>query len=804
MIQDIRLAARSWLRTPRLALTLLACIALAIGGTATVLTFVHAILLAPLPYPHADRLVNVLTQEKREGFLPNFSHPDFEEIAARSRSFEQISGTTVFRQVLITAGGAERLRGEVVPAGYFEILGVRPALGRFFTADELAGRGERVVVISERLWRASFGADASVIGRSVETASGMRTVVGVAPLSYSGQLNAEGSDFWLPDGQHPNPAGLARRTSKGTRPFGLLKPGVSVAQATSEMQALALEFARAHPAENRELRARVEPFAETWRGPLRGGLLMMLVASGFLLLIGCANVAMLLLARLVTRERELAVRVSLGADRRALIRLMLAESLVLAVVGGALGLGLAQALIKIFLAVGQFELPVHIDIGLTAGPLALSAVVVLLTGLLFGLLPAFAAARVDLNAALRAGGRGLAGNLLQGRSGAALIVGQTALAVALLAGAALFVRSYDRLRAVDLGYRTHGLLRTQVSLLSERYRTPAAMAQFFDALQLDLAALPGIRGAGYLAPTLPPYSGTVQKIRGQGTDLPTADGALDANIHFATTEVLDLMAVPLREGRRFGSQDRLGGTAVTLVSETLAHRLAPNGSALGRALLLADNTEVIVIGVVADTLSDGLRRRTPNRDSVYLSLRQFPQISVGILFDCSVNPHSVVDSIRKVVVAHDPAASLHWVGTVDEALDGQSVNDRFWTILTTAYAGTAFLLAVVGLYGVLSHGVARRTQEIGVRMALGASAGSIARMVVGQGFRLVSLGLFAGLGLTLLLGHWIESYLYGTDSTDPVALLGAAGILLLVALLACWLPARRAARTDPLVALRSE
>lgn len=800
------LAVRSWLKTPRLTFTLLACIAVSIGGTATVLTFVHSLLLRPMPYPDAERLVVVnplapggITQAAR----PYFSYPDFADLRGATKSFERLEGATVSRLVLQTGGGFERMRGETVTPGYFTLFGLQPRLGRFFTADEYAGRGDRAIVLSERFWHRSFGSDPALVGRTVSTRSGPAVVVGIMPDQFRGIGESDGTDYWLAEKQNNHAMMLTDRAGPTTLVFGRLKPGVAGAQAEAEVGGILAALPPAEAGVTRSLSARVDRFGEQWREGLRGGLVTMLVGSGFLLVIGCANVAILLLARLVGRERELAVRLSLGAGRGHLLRQLFAESLVLALAGGGLGLLLATWLIDVFARVGGAELPLQLPIVFSAVPLALCAGVVLLTGFAFGVLPALVALRVDSAAALRGGGRGFAASALQGRSGRGLVIAQTALAVALLAGAALFLRSYDRLRHAEFGYRTENLLRYQVSLQRENYRTPEALETAWRNLALDLRALPGVRQTGYMAPTIPPYDAAEATIRLKGGDLGTPDGALRVDQHFASNEVFSILRVPLLEGRWFGPEDRRGGQAVGLVSETLARQLAPNGSALGRTVLF-NNTEVVVVGVIADARWNGQRNRQPSRLNLFLSLEQFPQSSVGVLFDAAVPAGTLIEPVRKTVVARDSTVALHWIDTMEEALDFQTVRERFWSVLAVAYGGTAFLLAALGLYGVLTHGVASRIREIGIRMALGATAAQVARLVVGQGLRLVGAGLVLGLALALACGRWIESRLHGTSAQDPVALGAVIGLLLLAAAITCYLPARRATRVNPVEALRAE
>ena len=498
------------------------------------------------------------------------------------------------------------------------------------------------------------------------------------------------------------------------------------------------------------------------------------------------------------------MRLALGASRRRLVRMMFGESILLALTGGALGVFLATWLVELFVKTSQLELPTHMSVAVSAGPLALCALVVVATGLLFGVLPAFAATRVNASSALRSGGRGVVGAPLRGRTGRVLVILQTALAVALLAGAGLFLRSYEKLRHADFGYRTESLLRYQVSLQQENHRTPEAVENFFRTLSADFAALPGVERFGYMGPTVPPYDGMDGKARLKGGDFGTRDGALDIQMRYTVNDTLAILEIPLKAGRLFGPQDRRGNPAVGLVSETLARRIAPDGNAIGRTLLLANNTEVEIVGVLADALWEGRRNRRPDHHELILSLEQFPQLSVGIVFATAVPPNSLIDTVRRTILARDGSAAIHWITTMEEALDSQTANERFWTVLATAYAGTAFLLAVIGLYGVLSHNVASRRQELGIRLAVGATAAALARLVIGQGLRLVVFGVVAGSAAALVIGRLLEARLYGITARDPVAMLASALLLLTVALLACWLPARRAARTNPMTALRAE
>jgi len=805
-MREIAKAIRAWRRTPRLALAIMACIAVSIGGASTVLTFVYSLLLRPLPYPEASRLVFVEPEggAPRPGDRPYLSYPDFFDLRESATSFEKVEGAMVSRLIVVTSNGAERLRGESVSPGYFELFGLRPQRGRLFTRDEYLGQGERAMLISSRLWRAHFGGREELIGEAVETRAGPAVVVGVMPEGYLGVAEDEGTDYWLAERQTNHPALLAARGEPTVLVFGRLGRGVSMEAARHEVASIVAGLARSHPDTSRTLKATIEPLPEKWRADLRPGLLIMLVASIFLLAIGCANVAILLLARLVSRERDLAIRLSMGANRRDLLRLMGVEGMIVAATGGGAGVLLSLWLSGLFESVAGMALPSHLPVAFGLGPLFLSFLAVTITGIAFTLLPALIATRIRSADALRSGSRSVAAGALQGRSGRLLVVGQTALAVALLAGAVMFLRSYERLRFVDMGFRTEGLLRYQVSLQSDRYGSPEAVEAFYRQLSTDLSALPGVRGLAYLGPTLPPYDVDLIPLRVKGQDLPTPDGSVRVNRHFATNDALSILRVPLLQGRLFGPADPRGGRAAALVSKSLARLIAPSGSPIGRTLSLPGGVEAVVVGVVRDARWNGQRDRHPSGLNLFLSLDQFPQSSVGVLFDCAVDPRSLIDPVRRAVVRRDPTAALHWIDTMEEALDFQTVSERFWAFLAAAYALTAFSLAGLGLYGLLTHNVASRTREIGIRMALGATSGAVARLVAGQGLRLVASGLVFGIALSFLAGRLIESRLYETSTADPRAYAVVAALLLITGALIAWAPARRASRLSPTTALRSE
>jgi predicted permease len=793
---------RAWARNPRWTIAVLLCLAVSIAGAGTVLTFAYSLLVRPLPFPEGGRLAIVEPLGLAASERAYLSYPNFADLRERLRSFERLEGAMVSRLVVETPLGTERLRGETVTPGYFELLALRPLLGRAFAADEYAGRGAQVVLLSTRVFRSHFAGDPGVVGRTLVTRAGPRTVVGVMPEGFLGIAEGEGTDVWVPERQSNHPQFLTDRAERTVLSFGRLAAGTPPTRASAELAGAIATLAAEHPEANRALQARVVLLGDYWRSGLREGVAWLLLGSLFLLAIGCGNVALLLLARLVPLEREMALRLSLGASRGRIVRERLAEAALLSGAGGALGILGALALMHVFQEAGRFALPIHLKVDLDLAPLALCAAVVILAGVASGVAPALVAGRASATFALRPGSRGVVASALGGRTGPALVAAQTALAFAVLVGAALFARSYDQLRFVDFGYRTSGLLRYQVSLPAGQHPSPDALAAFWDGLEADLVGLPGLRGMGYMRPTLPPYDAeaTWVALRGEAAG---AD-ALQANLRWANTSAFSVLGIALRDGRFFEAQDRRGAPPIALVSETLAQRLG--GRPLGRTLVIAVEppVEAEIVGVVEDARWNGQRDRSPSGNDVFLSLAQFPHPSVGVVFDVAGTPRALVEPVRRLVLQRAPGAALHWITTMNEALDAQTAVERFWALLAGAYGAAAFLLSVLGLYGVLSYAVSSRVREIGLRMAIGASPAAVRRMTVAQGLRPVAAGIAAGGALGFAAGRVAESKLYGIAPFDLPSYAAAAGLVLLVSLLTSLLPAWRASRTDPMAALRQE
>lgn len=795
---------RGLARNQRWTLAVLACLAVSIAGAGTVLTFAYSLLVKPLPFPDGARLAVIEPLGLAASERAYLSYPNFTDLRERLRSFERLEGAMVSRLVVETPAGTERLRGETVTPGYFELLALRPQLGRPFAREEYEGSGTQAVVLSSRVFRSHFGGDPGVVGRALVTRAGPRVVVGIMPEGFQGIAEGEGTDVWLPEKQGNHPQLFRDRALRSVLSFGRLARGVDPEGASAELGPALARLAEEHPEANRSLAARVVTLGDHWRSGLRAGVVWLLVGSAFLLAIGCGNVALLLLARLVPLERELALRLSLGASRGRIVRERLLEGALLAGAGGAVGILGAAGLLELFREAGRFALPIHLEVGLGLWPLALCAAVVALAGLVSGVVPALVAGRASATFALRSGSRGVFASALGGRTGPVVIAAQTALAFAVLVGAALFARSYEGLRFADFGFRTSGLLRYQVSLPADRYTHEAALGAFWEGLDAELRSLPGVRGVGYLRPTLPPYDPDEARVALAGETPGAPAEGLPANLRWASGEAFSVLGIALSEGRVFTPHDRRGSRPVALVSATLARRLG--GRPLGRTLRVATEpvVEAEIVGVLADARWTGQRDRAPSGNDVFLSLAQFPHPSLGIVFDVEGAPRGLVEPVRRLVLQRDPAAALHWITTMEEALDAQTAPERFFALLAGAYGLMAFALSVLGLYGVLSYAVSSRTREIGLRMAIGAAPAAVRRMTVAQGLRPVLVGVALGAGLGFAAGRLAESRLHGVAPFDLPSYAAAAGLVLATSLVAASLPAWRASRTEPMAALRQD
>jgi putative ABC transport system permease protein len=819
MFQDFRSAWRSLRTTPRLTLAATACAALGLGAAIFMTTLVDAVLFATPPLPDADRLVRVWTSSTTTHERSDVSYADVLDIRARARSFDAVEAVVRTRLALTTDAGTERIRGESVTPGYFALIGIRPALGRLFDAAEYAPDTDRPVIISHNLWQRRFGGRTDVIGELLrprptarQAPDTVRTIVGVMPPGFVGTVDPDVSDFWIPVAHFAPAAVVTVRTQRSTWMLARLAPGVSLGEAQAEIAAIAAGLAAEHPVAFDRVTLVAEPFGESWRERFRLSLFTLLAAAGLLLLIACTNIATLLLARLAQREGELRVRVALGAPRARLVRQLLAESVLIAVVGGVAGLALAGAGIRTVAAAGVFTLPPYVQIGVEPRSAAAGFALVLVTGLLFGVLPATLGSGAQ--AATVGGHAGVRVSLgrRQRRYGQALVVAQVAFTFLLLASAALLARTYQALVGGDLGYRTENLLRMAVTPDPNVYGDVAARVALASEIKRAFEAYPGVQRTAVIAGVLPPWFDATVDV-----DLGPDDRLRDVGRHAVGPDYFDVMGMRVVAGRGFEIADRAPGASIAIASESLARRLrdATGRDAVGqRVQLRREQTPAMdpeldtagtleIVGVVNDVVYNGPLRPRPADLDLYVPLEAGNPGALSIALHTTIDPALLIDPLSRELGRLAPSSPQHWISTMEGELGLQFQDARLYASLSGFYGVAAALLAVLGIYSVLANDVARRRHELGVRLAVGAGAFDIVRLVLAEGIRTLVAGVAIGAALALLGTRLLEGLLYGVASRDPATFAVVSLGLITAGLLACAVPSIRAARVDPLSVLRS-
>jgi len=799
LAQDARYAVRALRARPGFTAVAVVTLALGIGANAALFSVVNAVLLRDLPYAEPDRLVSVWP----EGAIPL---PGLEMVRREAKSFAAVEGYVPVELTLTGQGEPARLEGAKTTPGLFGTLGVAPALGRSFLPGEDAPGRSRVVLLSDALWRQRFGEDPSVVGRAVRLGGESYTVVGVMPPTF--RFPSRGTRLWTPAARDPNP--FAEWGSSWMTTVARLRPGATVERASAETGAAMARVRGGFPWKMPDDWARgagAVPLRDQVVGETGPMLLILLGAVGFVMLIACVNVANLLLARAAVRQKEIAIRSALGAGRGRLARQLLTESAVLAALGGAAGLALGAVGVRLLRAALPADTPRLDEIGMDARVLLFTLAVTALTGLLFGALPALRASRTELAGAMAEGGRGGGGGPGRQRVTGALVAAEVALAVVLVTGAGLLVRSFWNLTRVDPGFRVENLVSATVSPPEERYADDASRRALYARLLERLERVPGASAvaAGSMVPLGEGVYGSVFVIEGRphpndaGGEWPMAEAA-----PAVSPEWLRTMRVPLLRGRPLAEADREGAPPVVLVSEGLARKYWPDGDALGKRIMFPGEREEwrTIAGVVGDVRWKGVAAAP--EPAMYVPLAQRPTGQVRVVVRTAGDPAAVAASLRGVVAGVAPDAPVSEVATAVQLARASVERPRFAMLLLAVFAGVALVLGAVGIYGVVAYAVSRRTHELGVRMALGARPGDVLRMVLGQGAALAGAGAVAGIGGALLVTRALESLLYGVERTDPLTLLAVPVLLTAVALVASWLPARRATRIDPMLALRGE
>ena len=795
LAQDVRIALRGLARAPGFTAVALLTLAIGIGANSAIFGVVRSVLLRPLPYPGADRLVQLWSDHRAKGRAePEWlTPPQFLDWQAGNRTFAAMAGYQRWAPDLTGSGEPESLNGYAVSWNFLDVLGVNVARGRGFQAGDDDAGAERVVILSDQLWRRRFAADTAVLGRVIQLNSEPWTVIGVLPPSFRSPVP---SDVWRPT-RRPATSGCGRGCVV-VRAIGRLKPGVTVAEAKADLDAIQRRLGQEYPETDARVGAWPIALHEQLTGPARPGLLALSGALLFVLLIGCVNLANLLLLRGASRAREMSVRAALGAGRGRLLRQLLTESLVLAAAGGAAGLALGWWGTGLLRAVVPPTIRAVQEIRLDGGAIAFTAGLTLAAGLLFGLVPALHAARPDLMTALRTGREGgRRGHLL--RDG--LVVAELALAVVLLVGAGLLGRSFLAMQRVDLGYRTDSVVVASVFFPKARYADPARALVAENAILARLRQSPAVRGAE--ASDQPPLlGGGDQDMTVSPVGEPLPDGRPFAIWYRAVSAgYTRLMGMRLVSGRTFTPEDRMGAVQVGIVNEEAARRMWKGKSPIGRQLR-GDGQELTIVGVVATGKPDGPNQ--PVKAELFFPLDQFPDRAVSVMIEPRRDVASAVAAMRAALAAVDPDVALTGAVTMAEQAGQTVALPRLYALLVGIFAAAAVGLAVLGVYGVMAYAVAQRQREIGVRLALGAAPGAIRRLVLARGARLAALGLGIGLAGAIFTGRLLRTLLFGVSALDPGTFAAVAALLGTMALAACLLPARRAMRVDPLVAIREE
>ena len=798
LLSDVRYGLRRLRQAPGFALIAICALALGIGANTAIFSTLDAVLLRPLPYDDPDRVMMVYEDASAIGFARNTPAPaNYFDWRAQNHVFTDMAATRSRSMSITGDGSPEQIYGLAVTPNFFSVLGVNPLMGRTFTEEEDRNAAQ-VVVISYGLWQRRYSGDASVLNRTILLNDMRYTVAGVMPRDFV--FRDRDRDFWIPINVTP-----AFRAMRGSHFLGVvarLKPDVTLQRASDEMLAIANRLKVQYPDDNRYTGALVVPIKEALLGNTRTELLILMAAAGCVLLIACANLASLLLARAVARKRELAVRAALGAGRGRLIRQMVTEGAILSLAGGTLGLGLSLAGMKVLAGLVPLGLPSTARPAVDLRLLGFTLVLSLLTGVLFSIVPAIQAAHASLNDALKQGGR--TGADVRGRTTRdALVVLEVAVALVLLTGAGLMIQTMAKLRGTDLGFRADHLL-TMRTALGPKYKDDVKRLGYYQRVLQQTAALPGVENEAF-GSTLPFQSiGNTQGFRIEGV-APDQAFSPDALLRCGTSTYLQTLDVKVREGRLFDGSETATSALVIIINETMARHFWPKEPAIGHRISV-DGSNVkwrTVIGVVEDVQERGYDLWM--KPGVYVVASQMDGwIPDYLVIRAKGSPLALTPAVRRVIAAVDPEQPVSEVQTMDDIVDKNVTDRRQQMTLLGAFAGLALLLASIGLYGVLSYAVTQRSREIGLRMALGASAGDVTRLVVGHGVAMTGTGLAIGLLTSWAATRALKNLLYGVSATDPTTFAAVATLLMLISMAACWIPARRASRVDPVVVLREE
>jgi putative ABC transport system permease protein len=804
-LADLRFGARALRKSPGFTAVALVTIALGVGANTAIFSVVDAILFKPLPFPEPERLVAVFQTLPTRGVAQNgVSYPNYADWASRARSFEDIAAIRMHDYTLTGGGDPSLVAAGTVTSNLFRMLRVRPLLGRGLAESDDAPGAPSVAVLGERLWRSRYGADPSIVGKSITLDDLPCTVVGVVSASFKTPPENPPEELWLPLSHDPVFGDLKqRRGGHYLRTIARLKKGVSIGQAEAELATIQGALDREYPKENEGWGVRLVPLAGSLVGGVRTGLLVLFGAVALVFLIACANVANLLLARASARAQEVAIRTALGAGRGRLVRQLLTESLVLGVAGGAFGVGLAFAGLKALKAWLPADLPRASEIRLDAPVLLFALGASLLAAVVFGLVPALQASSTNLSDTLKEGSLGAGESGARKRLRGLLVVGETGLSFVLLIGAGLLGRSLLRLQQVPLGFDPERVLTSGISLPRAQYAKPERWISFYGRLVERLKTKPDVEGVTAVLP-LPLSGGGLNfafTIEGRSSEKSGSD--LSANYTAATPDYFRVLGLSLLRGRLLTPADTAAAARVCLISSAFAKRFFPAEDPIGKRLVFGFSAPVAreIVGIVADVQRDGLA--TPSKPEMYVPFEQEPWWAAYIAIRTRGEPGPVAAALRDEVRALDPSLPLADIAPMTQIVYDSVAQPRFRTSLLGLFGALALFLAVIGIYGVISYDVGRRSREIGIRLALGASKGDLLRLVFRHGLALTGVGLAAGLAGAVMLTRQMASLLFELSPMDPATYAGVALLLLLAGALACWIPARRALRVNPNLVLRS-
>lgn len=803
MHHELRYAVKQILKSPWVSLVAVLGLGLGIGANIALFSVINSVFLRPLPYYQQDRLVRLSSTNEAQNFIRvGFSYPRYLEVQQRQQVFSDLALAAGNAFTLTGRGNAEQLVGLHASASLLPVLGLEPVLGRNFSAAEDRAGGEHVVLVSHRIWQDRFNRDRSVLGQALTLNGAPYTVIGVLPEAASAfPLNQV--QIWVPRPAEVSFLVPSQLDNGGFffQAIARLKPGVSLEQAREAMNVIAAGYRAANPS-NVDAPTRIElvPLLEDAVGQQRQGYLLLFGAVGCVLLIACANIANLLLARFAGRRREIVTRFALGATRGDVVRQMVTETMLVALLGGAGGVLLARWALGAIVALGANLIPRAAEIGLDWTALVFSLLVTLATGLAIGLLPALQAARVNVNETLKEAARGSTGS--SHRLRASLLVAEVSLSLVLLISAGLLLTSFARLQRVEPGFKPEGVFTAQVVLPSERYEEEKLVA-FYEQLYQRLATLPG--GASAALTDRVPLTGaqTPAPVAVVGRPVPPMSERPSANRHLVSPGYFKTLGIAIRAGRDFDERDSSRVPHVVIVNETFARRHLPGEDPLGRALITGmGQLQSKIVGIVADVRSTGLN--TPPEPDYFLPALQRPEAFTNILVRTNLTPTAMTSAVREALKSVDPDIPLLQPEALSARIAATIADRKLALVLLAGFAAIALLLASLGVFSVMAHLVAFRTSEIGIRMALGASPGQVMRMVLGYGRRLTLVGIGLGVTGAFFVSRLMQQALFGVDPADPLIYLVVTAMLLLVAEFASWVPARRATRIDPVIALRTE